>query len=154
MALCLLQSEDSPGVAEVKKRCRFRLTKRKGADLKLQGKRIPCSNPVSTYSGVLASARLFIGWQQSQTKLLSCVCLSWVCGTFTLVYLCVFLGLGMRGLRTRHKELKQFESLRMLLILTCKFVVHTKLPASPKKIVPERTNHGSSSKCKRNLFRQ
>ncbi len=28
--------------------------------------------------------------------LLSCVCLSWVCGTLTLVYLCVCLGLGMR----------------------------------------------------------
>ncbi len=33
---------------------------------------------VSTYSGGLASGRLFIGLQQSSAKLLSCVCLSWV----------------------------------------------------------------------------
>ncbi len=37
---------------------------------------------------------LFIGYQWSQAKLLSCVCLSWVCSTFTSVYLSVCLGVG------------------------------------------------------------
>ncbi len=48
------------------------------------------SRCVSTYSGGLASARHLHG-----AALLSCMCLSWVRSTFTLVYLSVCLSIGV-----------------------------------------------------------
>ncbi len=50
---------------------------------------------VSTISGWYYQQGNYFGLQQSQAKLLSCVCLSWVHCAFTSVYLSLCLGVGV-----------------------------------------------------------
>ncbi len=74
--------------------------------LRTQGSQSVGCECVATYSGRPAAARLFIRqwqWQHSSAKLLSWrVVLSWVLGTFTLVYLGLRTGWDMQLAYSSH----------------------------------------------------